>query len=269
MHFDEGTASVGENEQTTECRHQSRAVHRHEIGIFSRNHAVVVGEVALDEARRKFVVLRAEGCIALGKLDSQVAIFLLQDAFQDVGRLFVEDERGGRVAGKVKQAAASQFSAIGSHHCQTIALIVEEDTVHHGAQRVIGSGKERTAHAAIQALSIHHQGRHFAFQTFGHRIFVGILSHKSVVTILEIHSDFKPIRIDGEFEGLFGNLLHGILQGLCIDRKAQVTIALHQFEGGAERNFIVRSRKGKFTIDYLEEEIVQNRHAILRGNHTS
>ena len=113
---------MGENEHAAQGGDHRRAVERDEVGVVLGNDAVVVGELALDQAAGEVVALRGDDGVATVEADGDVAHFFLQDVAHDVGRLLVEDERGGGVGLDVEQAGARKFATVRGHHGEASAL---------------------------------------------------------------------------------------------------------------------------------------------------
>ena len=260
----EGAAGVGENEHAAQGGDHRRAVERDEVGVVLGNDAVVVGELALDQAAGEVVALRGDDGVATVEADGDVAHFFLQDVAHDVGRLLVEDERGGGVGLDVEQAGARKFATVGGHHGEAFGVEVEEHTVHHGAEGIVGSGEERAVDAREKARGIGAEGRDFAVQLGSEGVFLGVLTHEVVVPVLIGDGDVEVVGVDVEFEGLFGDFLDGLLNGLGVDGEVDGTVALDQLEGGVEGELAVRSRELELVVVDLEEEIVQDGHAVFR-----
>ena len=84
------------------------------------------------------------------------------------------------------------------------------------------------------------------------------------MSVLIGDGDVEVIGVDVEFEGLFGDFLDGVLNGLGVDGEVDGTIALDQLEGGVEGELAVRGRELELVVVDLEKEIVQDGHTVFR-----
>ena len=176
----------------------------------------------------------------------------------------MEDERSGGVGVDVEQTGAREFATVGGHHGEAVGVEVEEHTVHHGAEGIVGGGEERAVDAREKAGGIGTEGRDFAFEFGREGIFLRVLSHEVVVPVLIGDGDVEVVGVDGKFEGLFGDFLDGVLNGLGVDGEVDHAVALDQLEGGVKGELAVRSGELELVVVDLEEEIVQDGHAVFR-----
>ena len=89
------------------------------------------------------------------------------------------------------------------------------------------------------------------------------------MTVLVVDGHFVVGGVDGEFDGLVGNHLDGILDGAGVDGKLEIAIALHEFEGGAQGDFAVAGGDGQMIVGNVKKEVVEDGHTVFRSNHTT
>ena len=92
------------------------------------------------------------------------------------------------------------------------------------------------------------------------------MTHEVVVPVLIGDGDVEVVGVDVEFEGLFGDFLDGVLNGLGVDGEVDGTLALDQLEGGVEGELAVGGGELELVVVDLEEEIVQDGHAVFRSD---
>ena len=92
------------------------------------------------------------------------------------------------------------------------------------------------------------------------------MPHEVVVPVLVGDGDVEIVGVDGEFERLFGDFLDGVLDGFGVDGEVDRAVALDEFEGGVEGELAVGGGELEVVVVDLEEEIVQDGHAVFRSD---
>jgi len=101
------------------------------------------------------------------------------------------------------------------------------------------------------------------------RIVIGGLPHKVVLSVLVFHGDFQRALVDEDVEWLFGDFFDGILDGLSVDRKADVGISLYQVQPRDNGRLVVGSRDGESVVLDVKKEAVENRKRVLCNNNAT
>ena len=99
---------------------------------------------------------------------------------------------------------------IRSYHRHFVLCDIEEDTVHHRTEVIIGRSEDRLLDRALKYVSRDSQLTRTHLCTRHLRILVAVHADKRIGTVLADHVHRKIILVDGESQRLLAELLEGL-----------------------------------------------------------
>ena len=200
-------------------------------------------------------VLRIEG-------HGDGALLLEQHRLEQVGRLLGQDERRGDLVPRLG-LVLHELVRVGSHERQRLGLQVDVDAVHHGAQLVVGRGKDGLVDAVHQRIDVELDLLLFGAQLRHGGIAHGRRAGNRERTALPVDADLPVLVIDVDFERQFGELLERIEHqlGRCGDRAFGLD-AVH-LDRPHERRLEIRRGDLQRRAAEFHEEVVQDRKRVF------
>ena len=150
MEADQVAGVVGEGLHAAQGSQQCLTVNSQLVGVVLWNHAVIVRIATLNQSTDNLAIAIADLGIALIEADGHITTVLTQQGLQQGGGFLRQDEGGRLLALDAQHLVAHQLMTVAGNDSQALWSQVEVDTVHHGAQFILGGGKQRTVDVLCQ-----------------------------------------------------------------------------------------------------------------------
>ena len=256
----QSAALVAEYAHTLQSACQCLTVCYRLEGVVCGDYAVVVGISSFNQAEVHYNVIGLYARLVAVKLYLNVACVLAEYGFQNGGNLLGQDESGLESALDVVHDVAHQLASVCAGKGERFGFHVHIDAVHHQSHLIVGGGEQAVVDTLQQGLGWHGKGCAFFLYGAWNGIGGGILCHYAERAAVVVAFDAECFGAELNGQGLFGQFLDGVHDGLCGNAEACVLALFEQGNLGDEIFFAVRCGDGDGVVFYIEEETIKNGH---------